>query len=281
MADDVRIHRASGRADYDACVLLQKAVWGLSDFEITSAIQLIATVFAGGSLHLAETAGGEPVGFVYAFAALRGGVPHLHSDMLAVLPEHQSHGVGARLKWAQREEALSRGLGLITWTFDPMQARNAYLNLRRLGAIGTEFLPNFYGVTSSSLHHGMATDRLLVRWELNSARVKDRLRDPAPRRDEPIPPLPRINEVKWQAGWPVSSEPRLDLDPPELLLEIPPDWDVLAKAAPRVAEDWHAKVRVAFGNYMGPRGYVVADFSATEEKGRRRPLYVLSQGAGQ
>src|SRR5919204_4694116 len=187
MADDIRIRRASGRADYDACVLLQKAVWGLADLEVTSAIQLIATVYAGGSLHLAETAAGEPVGFVYAFAALRGGVPHLHSDMLAVLPDYQSRGAGARLKWAQREEALSRGLGLITWTFDPMQARNAHLNLRRLGAAATEFLPDFYGITTSALHHGMATDRLLVRWELNSLRVKDRLRDPVPPRDEPIP----------------------------------------------------------------------------------------------
>src|SRR5919109_11016 len=263
MADDIRVRRASGRADYEACVLLQKAVWGLADLEVTSAIQLIATVYAGGSLHLAESAAGEPVGFVYAFSALRGGVPHLHSDMLAVLPDYQSRGVGARLKWAQREEALSRGIGLITWTFDPMQARNAHLNLRRLGALGTEFLENFYGVTTSSLHHGMATDRLLVRWELNSPRVKDRAKEAEPRRGEAAPGLPRINDVKWQAGWPVSSEPRLDLEGPELLLEIPPDWDVLAKAAPRVAEDWHGKVRLALTYYLG-RDYVAADFSPSE-----------------
>jgi predicted GNAT superfamily acetyltransferase len=274
MPDDVRIRRASGRADYDACVLLQKAVWGLADLEVTSAIQLIATVHAGGTLHLAETAAGEPVGFAYAFPALRGGLPHLHSDMLAVVPEYQKQRVGARLKWAQREEALSRGIGLITWTYDPMQARNAHLNLRRLGAVATEFLDDFYGVTTSTLHHGMPTDRLLVRWELNSPRVKERLSAGEPPRSEPAPPFPRINEVKWQAGWPVSSDPRLDLQAAELLLEVPPDWDVLAKAAPRVAEDWHGKVRMAFTYYFG-RGYVAADFSPSEEKGRRRPLYVL------
>jgi len=274
MPEDVRIRRASGRADYEACVLLQKAVWGLADIEVTSAIQLIATVHAGGALQLAETEAGEPVGFVYAFAGLRGGLPHLHSDMLAVVPEYQKRGVGVRLKWAQREEALSRGIGLITWTYDPMQARNANLNLRRLGATATEFLDDFYGVTTSALHHGMPTDRLLVHWELNSPRVKERLEAGEPPRNEPAPPLPRVNEVKWQAGWPVSSAPRLDLQEPALLLEVPPDWDVLAKAAPRVAEDWHGKVRLAFTYYFG-RGYVAADFSSSQENGRRRPLYVL------
>jgi predicted GNAT superfamily acetyltransferase len=274
MSDDISVRRASGRADYDACVHLQKVVWGISDLEVTSAIQLIATVHAGGLLHLAETAAGEAVGFSYAFPALRGGLPHLHSDMVAVVPAYQKRGVGMRLKWAQREESLSRGIGLITWTFDPMQARNAALNLRRLGAFASEFLPDFYGVTTSALHHGMRTDRLLVHWELNAPRVKDRLREGEPPRSEPEPPFPRINDVKWQAGWPVSSDPRLDLQATELLLEIPPDWDVLAKAAPRVAEDWHGKVRTAFTEYFG-RGYVAADFAPTEEKGRRRPLYVL------
>lgn len=274
IADDVRVRRASSRADYDACVLLQKAVWGLADLEVTSALQLVATVHAGGLLHIAETGSGEPVGFAYAFAALRGGLPHLHSDMLAVVPEYQKRGVGVTLKWAQRDDALERGLGLITWTYDPMQGRNANLNLRRLGATAPEFLEDFYGVTTSTLHHGMATDRLLVHWELRSPRVQERRERGEPPRSEPAPPHPRINDVQWQAGWPVSSAPRFDLEAPELVLEIPPDWDVLAKAAPRVAEDWHGKVRMAFKYYFG-KGYIAADFSPSDDKGRRRPLYVL------
>jgi len=272
----VRVRPAGSRADFDACVLLQRAVWGLTDVEITSAIQLIATTYAGGSLHLAETEEAQPVGFAYAFAGLRGGVPHLHSDMVAVLPEYQRRGVGLRLKHAQREEALARGLELITWTFDPMQARNANLNLRRLGAMATEFLEDFYGTTSSDLHHGLPTDRLLVRWELNSPRAVARVREGEPARTVAPRGYPRINEVKWQAGWPVSSEPRLDLEADRLLLEIPPEWDVLAKAAPRVAEGWHAKVRQALRAYF-PRGYVAADFAPAEEGGRRRPLYVLEK----
>jgi predicted GNAT superfamily acetyltransferase len=272
--DEVSIRLARDRADFDACIRLQKAVWGLEDLEVTPAIQLIATTHAGGILELAEAPDGRAVGFAYAYPAIRGGVPHLHSDMLAVLPEYQKRGVGVRLKWAQRDAALSRGINLITWTYDPLQARNAHLNLRRLGAIATEFVEDFYGITSSSLHHGLPTDRLLVRWDLNGERVKERAQGGDPPRAVPAPPLPRINEVKWQAGWPVSSDNRLDLEGPELLLEIPPDFDTLRQAAPRVAEDWHKRVGKALKAYLG-RGFIAGDFIPTEERGRRRPLYLL------
>lgn len=274
MGEDVRVRPASSRADFEACVQLQRAVWRLADLEITSALHLIATTHAGGLLQLAERAEGRVVGFAYAFPALRGGVPHLHSDMLAVLPEEQERGVGVKLKWAQREAALARGIALITWTYDPLQARNANLNLRRLGAIAREFQPDFYGITTSTLHHGLPTDRLIARWELDSPRVRERAAQGEPPRAVPAPSAPRINEVRWQAGWPVSSDPRLDLAAPELLLEIPPEWDVLCQAAPRVADAWHGKVRSALSTYFS-RGYVAADFAPAEEGGRRRPLYVL------
>jgi predicted GNAT superfamily acetyltransferase len=279
MAEDVRIRLARERADYDACVELQRAVWSLQDVEVASAIQMIATTFAGGTVHVAETEGGRAVGFAYAFPAINGG-PHLHSDMLAVLPEYQKRGVGVRLKWAQREEALARGLTLITWTFDPLQAVNAHLNLRRLGAMATEFHEDFYGRTSSALHHGFPTDRLLARWQLNAPRVVERAADPQAAAAASMPDLPRVNEVRWQAGWPVSSEPELGLDAHELLLEIPPEWNVVCQAAPRVAQDWQDKVRRALRAYFD-RGYIAADFVPAVESGdarnagRRRPLYVL------
>lgn len=274
MSGEFRIRMARTRSDFEACIDLQRAVWGLADLEVTSAIQLIATVHAGGVVHLAEAPDGRIVGFAYAFPALRGGIPHLHSDMLAVLPDLQARGLGARLKWAQRDEALARGLGVISWTYDPMQARNANLNLRRLGAYAPQFVADFYGRTSSALHHGLPTDRLIVQWELKSKRVQDCAAAAEGKTSVPAPPLPRVNDVKWQAGWPVSSEPRLDLGDPELLLEIPPDWDTLCQAAPIVAQDWHGKVRRALQAYLG-RGYAAADFVPSDERGRRRPLYLL------
>jgi predicted GNAT superfamily acetyltransferase len=279
MAEDVRIRRAATRADYDSCVLLQRAVWGLSDLEITSAIQLIATIHAGGLLHVAESAEGQAVGFAYAFPAARNGACHLHSDMLAVVPEYQQRGVGVRLKWAQREDALQRGIDLITWTYDPLQARNAHLNLRRLGAEATEFLENFYGITTSALHHGLPTDRLLVRWGLNSDRVRRIAAEGERSATVAMPSFPRVNDVRWQAGWPVSSEPRLDLEDAELLLEIPPEWDVICQKSPWVAGDWQDKVRRAFQAYLS-RGYLAADFAPTEEGGRRRPFYILRKRQG-
>lgn len=276
MDDPLRIRAAHTRADLETCVMLQRAVWGLSDLEVTSTLQLTATLHSGGLLHLAETAAGQPVAFAYAFPAIRGGVAHLHSDMLAVLPSHQARGIGGRLKWAQREDALRAGVSLITWTYDPLQARNAHLNLHRLGALAMEFLEDFYGVTSSSLHHRLPTDRLLVYWNLRSPRVAALAEKREAGAGTVAPDLPRINEVKWQAGWPISSEPVLGLDAPELLLEIPPDWNVLAASAPRVAEGWQSRIKRAFQAYLG-RGYIGADFALTEEGGRRRPFYVLKK----
>jgi chorismate synthase len=273
---DVLVRPARDRADYDACVRLQREVWSLSDLEITSAIQLVATVHAGGALLVAESAG-EVLGFCYAFAALRGGEAHLHSDMLAVLPAARGLGVGRRLKWAQREEALRRGLRLVTWTFDPMRAGNARLNLRHLGAVAREILPDFYGTTSSALHHGLATDRLLARWELDRPGVARRAAGEAP-----APPtldaLPAMNEVSEREGLPASSPPRADLDADQLLLEIPGDWDAVVSADTGRAREWQDAVRQAFQSAFA-RGYVTADFVSTGGP-RPRAGYVLRRYSG-
>jgi chorismate synthase len=278
MSDEIRIRLAEGRSDCDACVPLQREVWGLQDLEITSALQFLSGIHGGALLHLAENPDGELIGFAWAFPAIgAGGRAELHSDMLAVAPQHQGRGIGGRLKWAQRQVALERGLTRISWTFDPLQARNAHLNLRRLGALAVRFYENFYGLTTSPLHHGLPTDRLLVRWDLQTPRVLERLAAGEPAPLATMPDAPHVNEVKWQAGWPVSQAPDLTLDAPELLLEVPPEWDVLNQAAPRVAQDWHEKVRAALRHYLS-NGYVAADFVPSEDRGRRRPLYVLQRG---
>jgi chorismate synthase len=270
----VFVRPARERGDYDACVRLQREVWGLSDLEITSAIQLVATVHAGGSLFVAESAG-ETVGFCYAFAALRGGKAHLHSDMLAVRPAARGLGVGRRLKWAQREEAMRRGLRLVTWTFDPMRAQNARLNLHHLGAVAREVLPDFYGATSSALHHGLATDRLFARWELDDPQVARRAAG-----ETATPPdfdsLPKLNEVGGRGEVPASSPPRLDRDEKELLLEIPDDWDAVVRADPGRAREWQDVVRRAFASLFA-RGYAAVDFASTRGA-RPRSGYVLRRG---
>ena len=272
MEPAVTIRDARGREDYDACVDLQRRVWRLSDLEITSAIQLIATVHAGGLLLVAEAAGKGIVGFSYGFAAWSHGASHVHSDMLAVLPDWRGRGVGLRLKWAQREAVLARGLELVTWTFDPMRAKNARLNLRHLGATAREFLPDLYGRTSSALHHGLATDRLLARWELRSPSVR-RL---AAGKSVPTPKTQaaRLNEVRRQGGLLLSSEPRLDLDARRLLLEIPADWDAVCRADPGLAREWQHVVRRTLESVFA-RGYAAVDVTTPE--GAAGVAYVLER----
>jgi predicted GNAT superfamily acetyltransferase len=272
MQPRIDIREARGRADYDACVSLQREVWGLADIDVTAAIQLIATVHAGGLLLVAETPGEGVIGFSYGFAGWTDGTAHLHSDMLAVRPAWRGRKVGLRLKWAQRSAALARGLSLVTWTFDPMRAKNARLNLRHLGAYVRELLPDLYGRTSSALHHGLATDRLLARWELTSPRVK-RLaaQQPAPLPERP--PL-RLNEVRRQAGLPVSSEPLQDTSAPRLLLEIPKDWDAVCRADRGLALEWQGVVRRSLQAAFA-QGYAAVD--VLPGAGWRGASYVLDR----
>jgi predicted GNAT superfamily acetyltransferase len=272
MQPKIDIREARERADYDACVSLQREVWGLSDLDITAAIQLIATVHAGGLLLVAETPGEGIIGFSYGFAGWTDGAAHLHSDMLAVRPSWRGRKVGLRLKWAQRSAALARGLSLVTWTFDPMRAKNARLNLRHLGAQVRELLPDLYGRTSSALHHGLATDRLLARWELTSPRVK-RL---AAQQPTPLPERPplRLNEVRRQAGLPVSSEPLKDTGAPRLLLEIPKDWDAVCHADRGLALEWQGVVRRSLQAAFA-QGYAAVDVAPGS--GWRGASYVLDR----
>jgi predicted GNAT superfamily acetyltransferase len=272
MEPAVTVREAHGREDYDACVSLQREVWGLLDLDITSALQLIATVHAGGLLLVAEAAGGPIVGFSYAFAGWSEGKAHMHSDMLAVLPAWRGRGAGVRLKWAQREAVLARGLRLVTWTFDPMRAKNARLNLRHLGAIAREFLPDLYGRTSSALHHGLATDRLLVRWELTSPRVRSLAAGQPPRATTAR--AAALNEVRLQGGLPVSSDPRLDRDAQRLRLEIPAEWDAVCRADPALAREWQLVARRAFESAFA-RGYAAVDVATTP--GAATVAYVLER----
>jgi len=167
----MRIREATSHQDLDEVTKIQREVWNVADIDIAGRIQLKATQHAGGSVLIAEADDGALAGFAYAFPAVEHGEAFWHSDMLAVRPAFRGGRVGQALKWAQREEARRKGIRRITWTFDPMQAGNAHLNLELLGATSREYLSDFYGVTSSDLHHGLPTDRLLASWELESPRV--------------------------------------------------------------------------------------------------------------
>jgi predicted GNAT superfamily acetyltransferase len=157
--------------EFRACVALQKEVWNFSDADLVPLRMFVVAEKVGGQI-LGAFDGGDMVGFTLAIPGTRSGHVYLHSHMLAVRATHRNGGLGRRLKLMQREDALARGIELIEWTFDPLEIKNAYLNIERLGAIARRYNINQYGITSSPLQGGLPSDRLIAEWWLRSKRVE-------------------------------------------------------------------------------------------------------------
>jgi predicted GNAT superfamily acetyltransferase len=154
---------------------LQQEIWGFSDVELLPLRFLVVVSKVGGHVFGAYDVAlqhAPMVGFCFAIPGVKAGAkPYLHSHMLGVLPDYHNAGIGRRLKLRQREEALSRGIQLIEWTFDPLELKNAFLNIEKLGAIVRRYSENQYGVTQSHLHGGLPTDRCIAEWWIDSPRV--------------------------------------------------------------------------------------------------------------
>ena len=182
----IQIRSCAGMDEMEACVDLQIETWGYDESDVIPRKTFLLAQKIGGQVIGAfdsdlasDTAAGPDgtlVGFAMSLPGLKstpqGPQPYIHSHMLAVRPSHRNRGLGAQLKWEQRHEALSRGIRHMEWTFDPLEIKNAFLNIHRLGAISREYRVNFYGVSSSRLQGGLPTDRLLAEWELDSPRVE-------------------------------------------------------------------------------------------------------------
>jgi predicted GNAT superfamily acetyltransferase len=180
------IRDCSGFDEFEACVRLQIETWGYDDSDvIPRKAFLVGKKIGGQVLGAFDTAmpGAPPeggpdslVGFAMSLPGVKtaNGIPksYLHSHMLAVREAYRNLGLGAQLKLQQRVEALSRGIRLIEWTFDPLEIKNAHLNIHKLGAIVRCYHVNFYGVSSSRLQGGLPTDRLIAEWHLDSKRVR-------------------------------------------------------------------------------------------------------------
>jgi predicted GNAT superfamily acetyltransferase len=168
----IEIRQLSGLDEFPDVVRLQQAIWGFDDIELLPLRFLVVVVKVGGHVFGAYD-GAEMAGFCFAIPGIKpGGLPYLHSHMLGVLPEYHNAGIGRRLKLRQRDEALLRGIGLIEWTFDPLELKNAFLNVEKLGAIVRRYYPNQYGTTSSPLHGGLPTDRCIAEWWIGTPRVR-------------------------------------------------------------------------------------------------------------
>ena len=182
IAASVTLRKCETLAEMQACFELQKEVWKFSEAELIPVRLFVVASKIGGQVMGAFVAkqpnarqSDELIGFALAIPGFRNGHSYLHSQMLAVRETYRNGGVGRRLKLCQRDDALARGFELMEWTFDPLEIKNAYLNIEKLGAIARRYNVNQYGITSSPLQGGLPSDRLVAEWWLKSKRVESAL----------------------------------------------------------------------------------------------------------
>jgi len=281
---DIKIRPLATLDEIDQVVALQRGEWD----DPTTVIyphMLISLVRNGGTL-LGAKLGNRVVGFVLGYLGIdapgadRPAMANLKlcSQRMTVLPEYRNTGLGYQLKLAQREYAIQQGIRLVTWTFDPLNSRNAHLNIRKLGCTVGDYEPDYYGTEPSPLVSFNQSDRLVAEWRISQPRVEQRLNGGRP-------PLgfeqylhgnaTIINRAHWNGkGLP---EPG-NLTPIRGmlgLLEIPARFDAVCSADEGLARAWRAHGREAFTRAFGA-GYFITDFVHTTAEGRERSFYVLS-----
>ncbi len=272
----VEIHPLVTMEMLRACERLQLRVWGFNDLEVVPAAQMRAALHAG-ALVAGAFVGRELVGFAYGFPALphEAGLigPGMHSHMAAVVPEARGLGAGRRLKWYQRRWCVEHGMKWVAWTFDPLQARNARLNLHHLGAVVHEYQVDFYGVLGGLLSGDLPTDRFVAKWDLTGPHVTAAAgRDPAAAAyrlsgDEAPPIAPAPAPPAADAAWALRrdesddgpDEPVVGLEGDAVWTAIPRDVNALRRAAPQRALAWAEASRSVALDLIA-RGYGVDAF---------------------
>ncbi len=256
-SDEIDVRECMTVEEFDECVRLQREAFGLPDLELSPRRHLIVARSAGG-FTLGAFAGGRLVGFVLNQVAVRrapetGAAETVgYSHMMAVAKDYQNRGVGARLKWAQRERVLAEGRRFIRWTWDPAQSRNAHFNLNRLGDVVRSYAVNYYGTDYSTVSGkfgeplGLDSDRLVAEWELDTRRVEAFARGEAP-------------------------EP---LGEPAAVVAIPPNWGALVGEDPAAARAELLRVRGEFQSAFAA-GLVCAGF----DRDPSGPKYLFFDGS--
>lgn len=271
--------------DLDGCravVGVQETVWG-RDSEVVPASLLVASIKRGGVL-VGAYEGNELVGFVWSLPGWRDDERTHWSHMLGVLPGARGHRTGERLKWAQRDRVLAQGVKLIEWTFDPLQALNAHLNLSVLGCVASSYLIDAYGRMPGPLHRGTATDRLVAEWWLERPHVlrrharRDRAASqsvaPLTARSRDVLDAALVLSVRTDGAWDTCTDVRSDLDDPRVTISIPARFGEMQQTATDRALAWRDATRAAFQTYFA-RGYRAVDFFVDRDRGGG--AYLLSK----
>src|ERR1700693_5777778 len=199
-AGTIQIRKCHNLDEMSACVSLQKEIWNFADAELLPLRLFVVAEKIGGQV-IGAFDKGKMVGFALALPGARGGHSYLHSQMLAVSAPYRDAGLGRKIKLFQREDALARGFELVEWTFDPLEIKNSYLNIERLGAVARRYHVNQYGVTSSPLQGGLPSDRLVAEWWLKSKRVEAALHSSPKAAFETIKTISVPAEIyEWKAS---------------------------------------------------------------------------------
>jgi len=228
--------------ELEEAVRLQREIWGFAEIELLPVRLFVVATKVGGQVFGAFD-GSRMIAFLLAIPGIKpGGSSYLHSHMMGVLPEYRDKGVGRMLKLRQREEAIARGVALVEWTFDPLELKNAYFNIERLGAVIRRYVLNQYGTTTSRLHGGLPTDRCVAEWQVSTVRVARFLNGDRP-------------EERFEAR-----------------IEIPQDIATLRTQQPERAREIQQRVSQSFLEYFRS-GLTVIGF----ERGEATSTYLLGK----
>ena len=257
---------------------VEREVWGLSDLDVTPLTFAIASQ-AAGCIWIGAFDGKALAGFAFGLLGMEEGHLVVHSHMLAVKARYRDVDLGHKLKLAQRERALAMRIHEMTWTFDPLQSKNAHLNFAKLGVVSDTYKIDFYGPETSSVLHRNGTDRLWVKWPLASRRVKERVQGKNPRSEVQdalanLIPLIRFNGD----GKPARADLSAALARQRIAIEIPSDIGSLEQKDPELAREWRQATRWAFTEAL-KAGFLVAEFCRTV-RGQQGPgVYLLEKGS--
>ncbi len=269
--------------EYKAAEEVQRLAWGLSDLDIAP-LHILLTIHKSGGLALGafDEQSDILLGFLLGFYGRTQAGHWKHcSHMMGVLPEARDRGIGHALKLEQRRLILADGLDLITWTFDPLEARNATLNFSKLGVVSNHYIRNIYGDTLGELNAGLPTDRLSVDWWIKEPRVQARLEAPQPPAAQPLAGAQAtsiLRVTRRDDGLVVPQEPSFDCRDALLALEIPSDFQALKAADTALAMAWRMTTRALFEQYFAA-GYTTTECLFEQSGGFRRNIYILETGS--
>ena len=270
-ASEISIRPLASHAEFRACVALQSDVWGAEYGDVIPGSLLHVVSHVGGIVAGAFDRDSELIGFVFGLSGIKDGQVVHWSHALGVRESARNAGVGRMLKHYQRAELARRGIATLYWTFDPLMAKNAHLNLNRLGARVVEYVENMYGTTTSPLHHGLATDRLVVSWSTSPSAARPTLPpnlDAEHARALPVlTPEPHAGDILAH----IESTER----PPVLRIEVPADIQRIT--IPAIIARWHAALRTHF-EWALRNGYTVSGLH--RDPVSDRSFYVLAHATG-